>query len=94
MAGRHPLDQRGTRAWFVLRDQVVAEEPVCWLRLPGCTLVSTTADHVLTVKDRPDLCMVRLNLRGACHHCNSSRQRRSIGELTTVDTSPALRFFD
>lgn len=71
-----------TRAWRTLRDQVVAEEPLCWLRLPGiCTTYSETADHVLTVKERPDLALVRGNLRGACHACNRSRNAKRVEEL-------------
>lgn len=63
-----------TRAWRKLRDQVVAEEPDCRLRLPGiCTGRSTTADHILTRKARPDLAMTRSNLRGACDECNRTR---------------------
>jgi 5-methylcytosine-specific restriction endonuclease McrA len=71
-----------TRAWRRLRDQVVSEEPLCWLRLPGiCTNYSETADHILTVKERPDLAMVRTNLRGACHACNRSRNAKRVDEL-------------
>lgn len=66
-------DPRKTRAWRSLRDRVVAEEPQCRLQLPGCTGSSTTADHILTVTDRPDLAMERSNLRGACHSCNDKR---------------------
>ena len=69
-------DPRKTRQWLKLKAQVVREEPVCWLRLPGCTIASQTADHVLTVKERPDLGLVRANLRGACHHCNNARNDR------------------
>jgi hypothetical protein len=69
--------QHRTRAWRKLRDQVVAEEPWCWLRYPGiCTGRSQTADHVLTVKARPDLAMDRANLRGACRPCNGHRNDR------------------
>lgn len=67
-------DPRDTRAWRKLRDQVVAEEPACRLRLPGvCTGRSTTADHILTYRDRPDLALNRANLRGACDECNRTR---------------------
>lgn len=67
-------DPRNSRAWRVLRDKVVAEEPDCRLRLPGvCTSRSTTADHIQTYRDRPDLAMVRANLRGACDPCNRTR---------------------
>lgn len=69
-------DPRRTRAWRKLRDQVVAEEPDCQLRLDGCTHTSTTADHVVPFADRPDLAMDRANLRGSCDHCNKSRGRR------------------
>jgi 5-methylcytosine-specific restriction endonuclease McrA len=79
---RHPLDKRGTRAWRALVAQVVAEEPTCWLRLPGiCTTWSQTADHVVTVKERPDLCMVRANLRGACRACNLSRNKKPVEQM-------------
>lgn len=69
-------DPRGTRAWRALRARVIAEEPTCWLKLPGCTQVSTTADHVLPFVDRPDLAMSRANLRGACAPCNYRRGRK------------------
>lgn len=65
-------DPRHTHAWRLLRKQVVNEEPVCTVRLPGCTHVSTTADHIETIVNRPDLALTRSNLRGACLHCNSS----------------------
>ena len=94
MGKRHPLDPRGTRAWYVLRDQVISEEPLCWLRLPGCSMLSTTADHVIPWVDAPHLAMERHNLRGACLPCNSRRGRKRIDELSTVGTSEALRFFD
>ena len=82
-----------SRAWRKLRDQVVAEEPLCWLRLPGCTTVSTTADHVLTRKERPDLAMVRANLRGACASCNGRRNAKPITALSTPASARALEFF-
>lgn len=89
-----PKDWRSTRAWRKLRDQVVREEPVCWLRLIGCTYRSTTADHVLPVSQRPDLVMVRANLRGACGPCNTRRQDRAVETLSRVSDAPALEWFD
>ena len=85
-------DPRRTRAWRKLRDQVVSEEPICQLRLKCCTFVSTTADHIIIVKERPDLAMVRANLRGACAPCNWSRNDRPL--VATEDDEPeALGFF-
>ena len=82
-----------TRAWRKLRDQVVAEEPLCWLRLPGCTTLSQTADHVITAHSRPDLAMERANLHGACHSCNHKRNDKPIEALMTPKPSNALDFF-
>ena len=86
-------DPRSTRAWKKLRAQVIREEPVCWLKLPGCTTLSTTADHILTVRDRPDLALVRANLHGACSPCNNRRNKKRVEELPTLGPAKALGFF-
>jgi 5-methylcytosine-specific restriction endonuclease McrA len=77
-----------TREWRRLRARVVAEEPICWLRLPGCTVRSTTADHIIPISVRPDLRMVRSNLRGACSHCNYVRQETPVSELDRLRAAP------
>ena len=93
-AGREWADPRNTRAWRKLMAQVVAEEPTCWLRLPGvCTVASTTADHVIPWTKRPDLGMERSNLRGACRPCNECRKDRPVSALRRV-APEALRFFE
>jgi 5-methylcytosine-specific restriction endonuclease McrA len=53
------------------RAIVLARDPWCRLRLPGCTGKSTTVDHVLSVAKggRNDIG----NLRGACGNCNRRR---------------------
>lgn len=93
--GVEQIDPRHTRAWRRLRDQVVAEEPTCRLRLPGiCTLVSTTADHVIPVTERPDLTLERANVRGSCAPCNDAR--RNVPDEALVlggETSTALSIF-
>ena len=71
-------DPRSSHAWRQLSKRVANEEPVCWLQLPGiCTQRSTSGDHVIPVKYRPDLALVRSNIHGACGPCNRKR-----GELT------------
>jgi 5-methylcytosine-specific restriction endonuclease McrA len=86
-------DPRHTRAWRKLRDQVITEEPLCWLNFPDiCTHVSTTADHLETVATRPDLAMVRTNLRGACSPCNNARRNTPTSALLNEQPS-ALGFF-
>lgn len=89
--------------WRKLRDQVVKEEPLCRLRLGCCTIISTTADHIIPVRDRPDLKYERRNLRGACQPCNMRRGARSMAQVraeekvrqSRVARPPAaLGFFD
>lgn len=103
------FDHRKTRAWRRLVDQVVDEEPVCWLRLPGCTYWSQTADHVIVVDALPlrgadPLVMARHNVRGACRHCNRQRSTTPVERLPqlrarlearfAVTRAPALDWFD
>ena len=76
--GRVQIDPRSTWAWRRLRDQVVREEPRCWLRLDVCTGASQTADHLVPVIQRPDLALERRNLRGACHACNMKRKAKPL----------------
>lgn len=46
----------------------------CWLKLPGCTRIATTKDHVVPFShDGED---VLENYRPACRPCNSKRQNR------------------
>lgn len=71
----------GSRAWGKLKNQVVAEEPFCRLRLPCCTILSETADHIHPKSARRDLAMVRANLRGACKACNSARGNRPLEKV-------------
>lgn len=90
--------QLGSRQWRRLRDQVVREEPVCRLRLPGCTIASQTGDHIIPIKYRPDLKLVRANVRGSCHSCNMKRGDGSPSRMADVRRKaapppPALEFF-
>lgn len=90
------MAKRNTYAWTKLRDQVVSEEPVCWLGFPDiCTHVSTTADHVIPRSVRPDLAMSRSNLRGACGPCNRARSTTPVESLRLGVVNPsALSIFD
>ena len=49
-----------------MREQVLREQPLCQICGPTCTLISTTVDHVLPLRDYPQLRYVRANLRGSC----------------------------
>ena len=79
--GRTIADPRGTQAWRRMAKQAAVDEPLCWLGLQGCTLISTTGDHVIPVVDAPDLALVRSNVRGACRPCNEKRGNLAVHEL-------------
>lgn len=93
-----PAARINTRAWRKFRDQVVREEPTCRLRLPGCTIISQTADHIVPRKVAPHLTLVRSNARGACHRCNMRRgdgSPRRMSDIRRSASKPAaaLKFF-
>lgn len=77
---------RKGRPWRRLREQVLAEEPVC--RYCGIR-ASTTVDHVLPLSRFPHLAHVRSNLTGACTSCNGSKHDRAAP--TSRRPSPSQR---
>lgn len=85
--GRRIPDPRGTQAWRRLSKRVAQAEPVCWLQLEGCTRVSTTGDHLVPVTDRPELALVRANVRGACRSCNFKRGNMPLSALRLAQGS-------
>jgi 5-methylcytosine-specific restriction endonuclease McrA len=61
--------------WAALSKAIIARDPECQLKLPGCTEISTTADHIVSVS-RGGPTHDPENLQGACGHCNSSKGDR------------------
>lgn len=91
---------RSTQAWRRLAKQVIREEPVCWLQLPGCTKISTTADHIIPLIIAPQLALMRSNCRGACKRCNYRRGNTPVELIDQLrqrrpnHRPAALNFFD
>ena len=50
---------------------MLLEEPVCCV--VSCGMSSTEVDHVLPLQLRPELALVRSNLRGMCKPHNASK---------------------
>jgi 5-methylcytosine-specific restriction endonuclease McrA len=85
--GRSRCKNHGGRAWSRIppsrlaayrdstyqhnRKIVLKRDPLCRLRLPGCTGKSTTVDHKLPVSRGGTNALT--NLVGACRHCNELR---------------------
>ena len=82
---------RSSAVYTRLAARVVAEEPICWLRLPGCTAKSTTADHIIGLHADHTRALDRDNLRGACRSCNTRRANRSIRDTAALAHTPKPR---
>ena len=81
---RHP---RGHRAYRRLRAQVLIEELVCRMcRRVGRTTAATVVDHIIPLKRRPDLLLVRKNLQALCGECHRKKTARE--HLQLVGSSP------
>jgi len=66
-----------TRHWRRLRKMKLTEQPLCAYCLEmGRTIPATVADHIVPVKERPDLAFVYDNIQGLCRECHDSVKRR------------------
>jgi 5-methylcytosine-specific restriction enzyme A len=62
--------------WRRLRLQVIADQPFCEFKDPGCTLVADEVHHVVKRLDNLALFFERSNLKSACRSCHARRTRR------------------
>jgi 5-methylcytosine-specific restriction enzyme A len=64
-------------AWRKLRGRFIGANPFCcW---PGCRKPTEDVDHIISVRDRPDLRLAWSNLRPFCHSHHSARTARDHG---------------
>jgi 5-methylcytosine-specific restriction endonuclease McrA len=84
-------DPRDSRQWRALRKTILARDGyVCCY----CGQDADTVDHVLPIKNHPDLAMSPDNLVSACRRCNSAKGSRSEGSfLGNKFTPPVFRDF-
>jgi 5-methylcytosine-specific restriction endonuclease McrA len=61
-----------SKAWALLRDQVLSEEPVCRHCRRGGFL---EVDHIVPVLVAPRLALVRSNLQALCPPCHATKTR-------------------
>lgn len=64
-------------AWRAVRKQFLVKHPTCCS--PGCGKPATDADHIVSIRDRPDLRLSWSNLRPYCHPHHSERTARDQG---------------
>lgn len=70
--------QRGTsrergydKGWEQLRRRFLTKHPMC--QVPGCGTHSIEVDHILPIRQWPELRLVWSNLRALCKHHHSQR---------------------
>jgi 5-methylcytosine-specific restriction endonuclease McrA len=73
--------------WRKIRARVLERDGYqCCLRLPGCTIVATSADHIVALEDG-GLWYAETNLRASCENCNKSRAARRRKRARTIRPS-------
>jgi 5-methylcytosine-specific restriction endonuclease McrA len=82
---------RASHAYRTLAETVVTQEPICWLRLDGCTRRTTTADHITPLHADHNRALERTNLHGACHSCNTRRAQRGLHATAALAATPKPR---
>lgn len=78
----------GSPAWAPTRKAILARDKYqCQIRLPGCLGRANAADHIMPVS-AGGAPFDHDNLRAACIHCNSARQKRG-RDLDPVPLPPS-----
>lgn len=69
---REPSSKRGyDGAWEKLREVVIKSEPLCRrCRAKGKLNLAEEVHHVIPIRERPDLRLVRSNLEPLCRPCH------------------------
>ena len=79
-----------TRRWRKLRDYVLIINPFCvYCEEIGKYTPATMVDHIIPIRERPDLAFDLDNLQPLCRQCHDSVKRReeSTGKRIGCDTN-------
>jgi 5-methylcytosine-specific restriction protein A len=72
---RPSMAERGyDRDWFMLRAAILRANRVC-----SCGEASRVVDHVISIRERPDLRLIASNCRAMCKRCHDQRTARDQG---------------
>ena len=76
-----PSERGYDRAWQRLRALKLEADPFCEIRTHCANRsithqAATEVDHIISIRERPDLRLVLSNLRSACKSCHSARTMR------------------
>jgi len=76
----HAYKRGYDRTWERLRDKVRSEEPLCRRGLElGLVEPTEHIDHIIPIRDRPDLRLKRPNLQGLCKKHHGEKTARESG---------------
>lgn len=73
-----------------LREAVLAEFPVCQVQLVCCGAMATDLDHIIPIEQRPDLRLVRSNVRSSCKACNVARAHQNARKTADAEQKSAV----
>jgi len=59
--------------WRRLRTAKLATDPVCQIRTHCHGIVAEEVDHIVPIRERPDLRLEWSNLQSACKRCHSAK---------------------
>lgn len=70
-----------SKEWRALRLVVLTETPFCVNCLKtGIKVLASECDHIIDIKDRPDLVFNKDNLQSLCKSCHS---KKTVAEMET-----------
>ena len=83
-----PWGRGRDRGWHRLRTKTLMRDPICRLGYPGCTVVSTMADHVIGIASGGVDTLE--NLQGVCSSCHAlkTQTERTAGRWPSTRTRP------
>lgn len=68
--------------WLRLSRMCLTEEPYCrYCARLGRTVVAEVSDHIIPIRIRPDLRLVRANIQSLCKRCHDSTKQQEEKEL-------------
>jgi len=71
----------GSKEWLLLRSYILGTRPLCVFCLAkGIVTPATEVDHIIDIKDRPDLRLSPSNLQPLCQVCHNTKSSRDYSQ--------------
>ena len=81
---------RHAKRWEKCRKIVLKRNPLCvdpygWHAADGRVILAEQVDHIVSLRERPDLAYVIANMQGLCTQCHATKSQE---ERLTVQSNP------